>query len=151
MRPSFLQLESEIGTFDNLLVLEGNHEFYLLLEDNTPVADQIEIVLPKTNVLEESTFSLTAFSRTRATKSASIPTTLRYRLDCLKTGREILDWTSVSPAANVTIVITATNNQILDDANMTERKQIIVQADAGLSTQVNGKSFWIVKNLRGIT
>ena len=50
--PNFLELED-----DTLLVLEGNHEFYLLLEDNTTVADQVEISLPKTSFLEESVFS----------------------------------------------------------------------------------------------
>jgi len=89
--PNFLELED-----GNLLVLEGNHEFYLLLEDNTPVADQVEISLPKTTFLEESVFTLTVFFRTRSTKSASTPTTIRYRIDSPKTGTEIRDWTIVS-------------------------------------------------------
>jgi predicted Fe-S protein YdhL (DUF1289 family) len=147
---SFLQLEPDT-IFDSLLVQQRTHEFYILLEDNTPVADQVEIVLPKTKFLEESTFTLTAYFRTRGTKTASTPTTIRYRVDCLKTKQEVLDWTSVSPAANVSIVISAANNQIRDNSNRFERKQIIVQADNGLTTQVNGKSVWQVKNLTGIT
>ena len=115
------------------------------------MADQIEISLPKTVYLEETTFPVTAFFRTRATKAASIPTTIRYRIDCLKTRTKIRDWTSVSAAANVTITITASDNEIIDDSNRLERKQIIVQADNGLSTQVNGKAFWKIENLTGIT
>jgi len=115
------------------------------------MADQVEIVLPKTRVLEENAFPLTAYFRTRSTKAASIPTTIRYRIDCLKTRTKIRDWTSVSIAASVTITITASDNEIQDDSNRFERKQIIVQADQGLSTQVSGKAVWRVNNLTGIT
>ena len=144
--PNFLELED-----GNLLVLEGNHEFYLLLEDNIIVADQVEISLPKTTFLEESVFTLTVFFRTRSSKSASTPTSIRYRIDCLRTRVRIRDWTTVSAAPNVSIVITASDNEIRDDASRFETKQIIVQADNGLSTQVNGKAIWKVKNLTGIT
>lgn len=143
---TFLELED-----GNLLVLEGNHEYYLLLEENTAVADQVEISLPKTTFLEESVFTLTVFFRTRSTAAASTPTTIRYRIDDLRTRREIRDWTTVSAAPNVDIVITATDNEIQDDATRFETKQIIVQADNGLSTQVNGKAIWKIKNLTGIT
>jgi len=142
----FLQLEDE-----SLLVLEGNHEFYLLLEDCVPVADQVEISLPKTTFLEECTFTLTVFFRTRSTATASTPTTIRYRIDDLRSRREIRDWTSVSAAPNADIVISASDNEIIDDAARFETKQIIVQADNGLSTQVNGKAIYKIKNLTGIT
>lgn len=115
------------------------------------MSDQVEIVLPKTVYLEETTFPVTAYFRTRATKAASTPTTIRYRIDCLKTRNVIKDWTTVSAAANVTITITASDNQIQDDSNRFERKQIIVQADNGLSTQVNGKAVYKIENMTGIT
>lgn len=115
------------------------------------MADQIEIQLPKTKHFEESTFPVTAYFRDRATKAASIPTTVRYRIDCLKSGAEVRGWTSVTPAANVTISITSSDNQIQDNSSHTERKQIIVQADTGLATQVNGPKVWTVTNLVGIT
>ena len=143
---TFLELED-----GNLLVLEGNHEYYLLLEDNTPVADQVEISLPKTTFLEECTFTLTVFFRTRSTKAASTPTTIRYRIDDLRSDKEIRDWTTVSAAPNVDIVIASTDNEIQDDAARVERRQIIVQADNGLTTQVNGRAVWRVSNLLGIT
>ena len=108
--PNFLELED-----GNLLVLEGNHEFYLLLEDNIIVADQVEISLPKTTFLEESVFTLTVFFRTRSSKSASTPTSIRYRIDCLRTRVRIRDWTTVSAAPNVSIVITASDNEIKED------------------------------------
>ncbi len=144
--PTFLELEG-----GGLLVLEGNHEFYLLLEENTPVADQVEISLPKTVFLEESVFTLTVFFRTRSTKSASTPTTIRYRIDDLRSAKVIRAWTTVSAAPNVSITISASDNEIQDDDTRFERRQIIVQADNGLSTQVLGKAVWRVTNLLGIT
>ena len=114
------------------------------------MADQVSISLPKTVYLEETTFPVTAYFRTRSTKLASTPTSIRYRIDCLKTRTKIKDWTSVSAASSVTITITASDNQIQDDSNRFERKQIIVQADNGLSTQVNGKAIYKIENLTGI-
>ena len=115
------------------------------------MSDQIEIQLPKTRVEEETAFSAVAYFRTRATKAALAPTTVHYRVDCLSTRQEIQDWTSVSAAANVTITITSAFNQILNGDKAWERKQLIVKADAGLSTQVIKSATWIVDNLSGIT
>lgn len=114
-------------------------------------ADQVEITLPKTKWLEETSFTATAFFRNRSTKAATTPTTVHYRVDDLKTGKELTDWTSVTPAGSVSISITSTHNEIQDDSSAFERKQLIVQADRGLSTQANGKVVWQVQNLHGIT
>lgn len=114
------------------------------------MADQVEIQLPKTKYLEQDTFPATAYFRTRATKAASTPTTIHYRVDCLRTGKVLLDWTSASAAANVELSMTSTINKIQDDSATIERKQLIVQADQGLSTQVNGRVVWQVENLDGI-
>ncbi len=115
------------------------------------MSDQIEIQIPKTTVLEEDTFPATAYFRTRATKAATAPTTVRYRVDCLSTGAQLLDWTTASAAASVTITMTSTVNEIQNDASRLEKKQLTVQADAGLSTQVNGRRVWNVRNLFGIS
>jgi len=114
-------------------------------------ADQVEIVLPKTKFFEESAFTATAYFRTRATMLATAPTTVHYRIDDLKTKKELADWTSVSAAASVSIAITPTHNEIQDDSSRLERRQLTVQADRGLATQVNGVALWQVRNLQGIT
>jgi hypothetical protein len=110
---------------------------------------QVEIQLPKTRVKEGDGFTATAYFRTRSTKAASTPTTIRYRIDCLKTGQKVTDWTSVSAASNISIAIP--NAQIISDVNTVERKQIIVQADAGLSTQSTGRAIYQVENIYGIS
>jgi len=114
------------------------------------MADQVEISLPKTIYLEEDTFPITAYFRVRATKAASTPTTVHYRVDDLRQRKELVDWTSVTTGANVTITMTAVINEIQDDSSHFERKQITVQADRGLTTQVHGKAVWRVRNVEGI-
>jgi len=116
------------------------------------MADQVEIQIPQTIVPEETTFTVTAYFRTRASQAASTPTTIHYRIDCLTTKRLILDWTAVgSPSTSNTIVITSAQNQILDDSFETETKQITIKLDDGLSTQVIKPALWRVRNLQGIT
>ena len=116
------------------------------------MSDQVEIQIPKTIVHEETSFTVTAYFRDRGTKAAATPTTIHYRLDCLSTRREIKDWTSVStPAGSNTITISASDNQILDDSNTTETKQITIKLDTGLSTQQIKPALWKVRNLQGIT
>jgi hypothetical protein len=142
-------LELEIGT--SLLAQEESTQFFILLEGSTDVADQIEVQIPLSRVPEETTFTLTSYHRTRAAKSASVPTTIHYRIDCITTKRQITDWTSVSnPAQSNTIVITSTENQILDDSNNRERKQITIKLDSGLATQVMRTKTWTVENLLGV-
>ena len=142
---SFLLLET------GGLVEQERDEVYILLEESNRLADQVEIQIPKTKVVEETSFPATAYFRTRTTKSASTPTTVHYRVDCLKTRKVLQDWTTVVAAANVSITMTTAFNEIQDDSSRLERKQLTVQADQGLSTQINGKVTWEVRNLQGIT
>jgi hypothetical protein len=156
-----LETSSQIG-------LQITVAFGILLEESLYVSDQIEIQLPLTIVPEETTFTATAYFRTRSTKVASTPTTIQYRVDCLTTKRQITDWTSIAvpdssntivitstsiavPDSSNTIVITSTENQILDDANQWETKQLTVKVDSGLTTQAIKPVRWKVQNLTGIT
>jgi len=113
------------------------------------VADQIEVIIPRPLISEGSGFTATASFRTRATKAASTPTTVKYRLDCLSTGRTLADWTTATPASSVSIPITGTHNAIQSDANDQEVKQLTVMADESLSTQVRQSVRWTVDNLFG--
>ena len=116
------------------------------------MTDQIEIHFPETVVPEETTFTATVYFRTRATPAASTPTTIHYRIDCLSTRTQIVDWTAVgSPSTSNTIVISATHNQILDDGHLRERKLLTIKVDSGLTTQVMRAKNWYVKNLQGTT
>lgn len=114
------------------------------------MADQIEISLPKTKVAEGSVFTATAYFRTRSTSAASTPSTVRYRIECLTTGRTVLDWTSATAASSVSISMLPAYSAIKNDCNDQEVKQLLVEADAGLSTQCRGRVTWTVENLYGV-
>lgn len=112
--------------------------------------DQITFTLPKDRWKEQSQIAVGARFRDRAIADEVTPTNVRYRLDCLTTGIEILDWTAVSPGETVTVTVTPTQNKIQHDFNRTERKQLMIAADYGLSTQFVESIDWEVTNLRGL-
>lgn len=118
--------------------------------------DQIEIQLPKTQYFEKSSFTATAYFRTRSTAAAATPTTVHYRIDNLTSRNEVKDWTSVSPSTSVSITVAASENVIdggsLDSAlPKYQVLQLTVALDKDLSTQVTQSKTWRVKNLLGVT
>lgn len=111
--------------------------------------DQIEFQLAKSRVKEGSAFPLPVYLRLRSTAAAATPTTIHYRIDCLTTGREVADWTSVSAASSFTLSVTGTHNAILNDSNSRETKQVTVMADRELATQYRDTVEYTVENLYG--
>lgn len=115
------------------------------------MADQIAIQIPKTRWFEGSAFTATAYFRTRSTAAADTPDAVKYRIDCLTTGKVIQDWATVSPDESVSINITAAHNAIQCDSNRTERKQLTVSSDPDASDQHRGVVVWKVENIHGIS
>jgi hypothetical protein len=111
--------------------------------------DMIALQIPKTRVKEGSAFTATAYFRTRSTAAATTPTTIHYRLDCLTTGAELADWTSVSAATSASLSITGTHNSIQSNGNDSEVKQLTVVTDKDLATQYREAVTWAVENLYG--
>ena len=112
-------------------------------------ADQIEIQIPRPLVEEGSALTATAYFRDRATKAATTPTTVQYRLDCLSTCTVIADWTTATPGTSVSIPVTGPQNEIISDSNEREVKQLTVMADEGLVTQYRQSIRWRVENIYG--
>jgi hypothetical protein len=77
------------------------------------------------------------------------PTTLRYRLDCRTTGREIVGWTSLTADDTVDITVTAAQNDIQNRSNTVERKTLTVEADTGLSTAFSDDYDFEVRRMSG--
>jgi hypothetical protein len=113
------------------------------------MADEVSILIRKTRWNEGASFVATAYFRDRATAAADAPTTVKYRIDCKTTGRQIADWTEASAAASVAISITATHNAILNDCNEHEVKQLTVAGDYGAADQSVGVIQWQVTNIYG--
>lgn len=91
-----------------------------------------------------------AYRKTMRVKDSAgatvVPTTLRYRVDCVTTQTAVLEWTTLTPAASVTINVAAALNSIVNEANSVETKRITVQADYGTSGQVVGLHEYDVLN-----
>lgn len=112
--------------------------------------DLIAILIPETHVKEGTGFTATAYCRNRETAAAATPTSLKYRLDCLTSGNEILDWATLAAASSASIAITGAQNAIQLGSNPTERKQLTVMTDEGLATQYRETKTWVVENVYGV-
>lgn len=108
--------------------------------------------LPQNQVLEGSTFNLYVkfWDDSSDAWVASAPTTIRYRIMDGPSAGVITDWTTVAPASAVTISITPAANAILDQSLDVESKELVVQIDAGLTTQYGSSYRWMVKNTSAI-
>ncbi len=62
------------------------------------------------------------------------PDAVRYRIDCLTTQKVVRDWTTVTPAQSVRIVIRSDDMRIIDDQNVSEDKQLVVEASGADGT-----------------
>lgn len=114
------------------------------------MADQIAIKLPFWEWNENSAFTATVAFRTLATGAADVPDSVKYKIRCETTGTTVKDWTTVSPAASVSISITADDNAIQAAANRRETKTLLIKSDVGLSNQHIGTASWTVRNLAGV-
>lgn len=107
----------------------------------------VYIKIPKPSVKEGNSFTATAYFRSDATASA--PSTAKYRVDCLTTQKTLTDWTTLTPAASISISITRTDNAIQDSSNRIERKQLTVAGNPDTSTQTRQSIVWEVENIQG--
>jgi len=105
---------------------------------------------PIVKVKEGSFFIATAYFRSDA-GAALAPTTAKYRVDCLTTGKELKAWTSLTPATSINIGILPAWNAIQWQSNRREKKQLIVASDPDTTTQVRDKITWIVDNIDNVS
>lgn len=63
-------------------------------------------------------------------ENPQIPSSVSYRIDCETTQQQILDWTDVTPAAVIEVVVDATTNVMVNSRNPIERKAVTVRANA---------------------
>jgi hypothetical protein len=76
-----------------------------------------------------------------------IPITARYRLDDLDSKTELIDWTTLTPATEMTITIPGSSNDIIAVSKKRERKVLTVELDTGLSTAHFEEHIYFVKSL----
>jgi hypothetical protein len=98
------------------------------------------------DVPEQSASTITVVFRDSA-GALVVPTTVKYRIDCVTTSAAIKAETVVTPASTVTIQVLADENKIQAQANEYETKEITVISDDGLLTECHASARWRVKNL----
>lgn len=59
--------------------------------------------------------------------AAATPTTLKYRIDDLNQGNAVLDWTTLTPATSVNVIITGAQNAMRNGLCV-ERRQLVFEA-----------------------
>lgn len=89
-----------------------------------------------------------------AEASASVPTTVHWRLKCLSSDRVLQDWTALTTSSvtdpstavvecSATIAVSALLHAMQTNLNR-EQKALIVSADKGLSTEYNQEfTYWV--------
>ena len=121
------------------------------------MADQVEIQFPKTRYPERTSFTATAYFRTRATAAAATPTTVHYRIDNLSTRQLVTDWTSVTPGTTASITIKSGENVISNNDGFSysnwpkwETMQLTVAIDKDLDSMVVASKEWRCDNKFGV-
>jgi hypothetical protein len=82
---------------------------------------------------------------------AEVPATARYRIDNPDNDTQIVGWTTITPAATVQILVTASQNAIVSNASAQERRQMTVETNQGADIQYQETKDWWIVNLAGQT
>jgi len=82
---------------------------------------------------------------------AATPTTLEYRIDCLKTNVAIRAATSLTPGDTVYINITPDDTTLQSQDNTEELREVTITADKGLDTQFRKTYQYLVVNKAAVT
>jgi hypothetical protein len=107
------------------------------------------IQMSKPTVLEKS--STTATARFRTAGVAAAPTTARYRIFNLDRRCDVLGWTGLVAASEISIPITSTNTQLEGFYQKpSQRFELVVEADAGTDTATTDRVLFTVKNIKAV-
>ena len=108
---------------------------------------EVYIQIPRKTVNEGAYFNGTAHFRSG--DSSAVPTTARWRLDNLTTGRTVTEWTSLTPAASATLVVGP--NTMEEHCRKNVLMQLTVESDTGLTTQDRSTKEYRIVNNRAFT
>jgi hypothetical protein len=77
-------------------------------------------------IREGEAFRVTVRALT-ADLAAATPSAMKYRIDDLNQGSAVLDWTAMTPATSVNVIITAAQNAMRNGLCV-ERRQLVFEA-----------------------
>lgn len=76
------------------------------------------------------------------------PSGVQYRIDVKDTGEQIRDWSSLTPASEIEVLLTDEDNDTFLPAQALERHEVTVRAVYDVTEQITGKFVYEVLNLR---
>lgn len=111
---------------------------------------QVYLRIPSPTVQEGSSFNATVNFRLNGADTTPAASTVKYRLDCLTTGNILLDWTTTAaPTQPMDIAITSSYNDIKQQSNRREKKQITVVYNKDSTDEIRAATTYYVNNLVG--
>ena len=111
---------------------------------------KVYVRIPDLNIQEGSSFNATINFRQDGADVTPAASTVKYRLDCLQTGTVLLDWTTTAtPTQPMDIAITSSYNDIKQQSNRREKKQITVVFNKDSTDEFKTATTYYVNNLVG--
>ena len=111
---------------------------------------QVYVRIPSLSVQEGASFNATLNFRQDGADVTPAAGTVKYRLDCLSTGKELLDWTATStPTQPMDLAVISTYNDIQSASSNREKKQLTVSYNIDSNDQYTTRATWYVENLVG--
>ena len=97
---------------------------------------------------EGSSFTV-VLAFTNESDEQSVMSAVKYRIDCLTTGRTVRDWTSITPALEMEVDVTPEDNVIFRDRDRYEDRQLTVVANDDTDQQFVDPDpiVWTVRNV----
>jgi hypothetical protein len=101
---------------------------------------------------EKSAFELT-FIAYDEDGTAITPATARYQIHDKDSGTELLAWTTLTPATEITVQVPSPQvvNAMVDSGKPEEIRVVTVQFNQGLDTEHNDEQEYTVRNLQHIS
>lgn len=107
--------------------------------------------------INENTALTVSVNLLESDRTAALPSSLEWRLECLETGTVLQDWTSLTitdtydddenlSEAEATISVSALLNT-MQTGKKVEKKALCIAADRGLSTEFNDEIIYEVERL----
>lgn len=90
--------------------------------------------------------ALPVVARFRAADADAAPTSAKYRVDDPDSGDEHLGWTTLTPNTSISFTVSASANECRS-CRPIERRELVVMADEGLSTQFVERLGYEIDNL----
>jgi hypothetical protein len=78
------------------------------------------------------------------------PVGVTYRIDCLTNDSEVTADSSLSPGSSVEVVLSAADNQMIDETKETEHRRVTVTATYGAGQAHIERFDYLVQNLRAV-